>query len=215
MDVHKRLILQNQAWAEEQQEKNPELFKELASGQHPKFLWIGCSDSRVPVNEITDTHSGDMFVHRNIANMVVHTDLNLLSVLQYAVQVLKVEHIIVCGHYGCGGVKAAFEHGNLGLLNKWLRNIKDVYRLHDPELNEIKNEEERINRFIELNVEEQVQNLAKTSIVQQAWAEGQKLLLHGWVFDIATGLVHDRELVDNADHLDAIYKYDIESGVKY
>ena len=215
MDIHKRLILQNKAWAEEQQEKNPELFKELASGQHPKFLWIGCSDSRVPVNEITDTHSGDIFVHRNIANMVVHTDLNLLSVLQYAVQVLKVEHIIVCGHYGCGGVKAAFEHNNLGLLNKWLRNIKDVYRLHQSEIEEIKDEEARINKFIELNVEEQALNLAKTSIVQQAWADGQKLLLHGWVFDISTGLVHDRKLIDNGDDLDPIYKYDIESGVQY
>ncbi len=215
MDVHKRLILQNKAWAEEQQEKNPELFKELASGQHPKFLWIGCSDSRVPVNEITDTHSGDIFVHRNIANMVVHTDLNLLSVLQYAVQVLKVEHIIVCGHYGCGGVKAAFEHNNLGLLNKWLRNIKDVYRLHQSEIEEIKDEDARINKFIELNVEEQALNLAKTSIVQQAWADGQKLLLHGWVFDISTGLVHDRKLIDNGDDLDPIYKYDIDSGVQY
>lgn len=215
MDIHKRLILQNKAWAEEQQEKNPELFKELASGQHPKFLWIGCSDSRVPVNEITDTHSGDIFVHRNIANMVVHTDLNLLSVLQYAVQVLKVEHIIVCGHYGCGGVKAAFEHNNLGLLNKWLRNIKDVYRLHQSEIEEIKDEDARINKFIELNVEEQALNLAKTSIVQQAWADGQKLLLHGWVFDISTGLVHDRKLIENGDDLDPIYKYDIESGVQY
>lgn len=215
MDLHKRLILQNKAWAEEQQEKNPALFKELASGQHPKFLWIGCSDSRVPVNEITDTHSGDIFVHRNIANMVVHTDLNLLSVLQYAVQVLKVEHIIVCGHYGCGGVKAAFEHNNLGLLNKWLRNIKDVYRLHQKEIEETANEEDRINRFIELNVEEQALNLAKTSIVQQAWADGQKLFLHGWVFDISTGLVHDRSLIDHNYKLDDIYKYDIESGVKY
>ncbi|MCR9155373.1 MAG: carbonic anhydrase [Bacteroidetes bacterium] len=215
MDVHKRLILQNKAWAEEQQEKNPELFKELASGQHPKFLWIGCSDSRVPVNEITDTHSGDIFVHRNIANMVVHTDLNLLSVLQYAVEVLKVEHIIVCGHYGCGGVKAAFEHNNLGLLNKWLRNIKDVYRTHKSEIEAVDGEENRINRFIELNAEEQAINLSKTSIVQQAWANGQKLMLHGWVFDIATGLVHDRKLIENDSELDEIYKYDLESGVKY
>lgn len=210
MDLHKRLILQNKAWAEEQQEKNPELFKELASGQHPKFLWIGCSDSRVPVNEITDTHSGDIFVHRNIANMVVHTDLNLLSVLQYAVQVLKVEHIIVCGHYGCGGVKAAFEHGNLGLLNKWLRNIKDVYRVHQTEIEAVADEEERLNRFVELNAEEQAMNLAKTSIVQQAWADGQKLSLHGWVFDIATGLVHDRSLIDSDKDLESIYKYDID-----
>lgn len=215
MDVHKRLILQNKAWAEEQQEKNPELFKELASGQHPKFLWIGCSDSRVPVNEITDTHSGDIFVHRNIANMVVHTDLNLLSVLQYAVEVLKVEHIIVCGHYGCGGVKAAFEHNNLGLLNKWLRNIKDVYRTHKSEIEAVDGEEDRINRFIELNAEEQAINLSKTSIVQQAWANGQKLMLHGWVFDISTGLVHDRKLIENDSELDQIYKYDLESGVKY
>lgn len=216
MDLHKRLILQNKAWAEEQNEKNPGFFQELASGQHPKFLWIGCSDSRVPVNEITDTHSGDMFVHRNIANMVVHTDLNLLSVLQYAVTVLKVEHIIVCGHYGCGGVKAAFEHGNLGLLNKWLRNIKDVYRLHESEITQhSSNEEERLNKFIELNVEEQTYNLAKTSIVQQAWADGQKLLLHGWVFDISSGLVHDQVLIENDANLDDIYKYDIEKGVQY
>ncbi len=215
MDLHQRLILQNKAWAEEQNEKNPGFFEELAGGQHPKFLWIGCSDSRVPVNEITDTHSGDIFVHRNIANLVVHTDLNLLSVLQYAVTVLKVEHIIVCGHYGCGGVKAAFEHGNLGLMNKWLRNIKDVYRLHVDEIKEKDSEEDRINRLVELSVDEQVSNLAKTSIVQQAWADGQKLLLHGWVFDISTGLVHDRVVVDNGDDLDDIYRYDIEKGVQY
>jgi carbonic anhydrase len=215
MDLHKRLILQNKAWAEEQNEKNPGFFAELSSGQHPKFLWIGCSDSRVPVNEITDTHSGDIFVHRNIANMVVHTDLNLLSVLQYAVQVLKVEHVIVCGHYGCGGVKAAFEHSDLGLLNKWLRNIKDVYRLHQKEIEAVEGEENRINKFIELNVEEQVTNLAKTSIVQQAWADGQKLFLHGWIFDMATGLVQDRALIQNSDNLEDIYKYDIAKKVKY
>lgn len=215
MELHKRLLLQNHAWADETREKNPTLFEELSTGQSPKFLWIGCSDSRVPANEVTDTHAGDAFVHRNIANMVIHTDLNLLSVLQYAVTVLKVEHIIVCGHYGCGGVRAAFEHSNLGLLNKWLRNIKDVYRLHTAELSKIEDEDERVNRLVELNVEEQVLNLAKTSIIQQAWADGHKLQLHGWIFDISTGYLHDQCLIENSDNLEDIYHYDIAKGVKY
>lgn len=215
MNDHQGLLKQNRAWAEAQNQKDPHYFKNLSEGQNPNFLWIGCSDSRVPVNEVTDTHSGDIFVHRNIANMVVHTDFNLLSVLQYAVNVLKVEHIIVCGHYGCGGIKAAFEHGNLGLMNKWLRNIKDVYRLHRHEIEAEKDEARRLNRLVEVNVEEQVANLAKTSIVQQAWADGQKLSLHGWVFDISSGLVHDRVLVEDDQQLDEIYRYDIKAGVKF
>jgi len=163
----------------------------LAMGQKPEYLWIGCSDSRVPANEITGTESGEMFVHRNIANMVVHSDMNMLSVLSYAVEVLKVKHVIVCGHYGCGGVIAAMGNKKYGLIDNWLRHIKDVYRIHFKELDAIKNEEERVRRFVELNVIEQVFDLGKTSIVQNAWSNGQELHLHGWVYGIDDGVVKD------------------------
>lgn len=189
MKAYERLLLENKAWAKEKVFEDPEYFERLVNVQTPEFLWIGCSDSRVPPNEITQTHPGEIFIHRNIANMVVHTDLNMLSVLQYAVEVLKVKHIIVCGHYNCGGVKAAMTHSSLGLINKWLRNIKDVYRFNQQELDQIDNYDDRINRLIELNVKEQVLNIAKTSIVQQAWKNRHAPHLHGWVYDLHDGLI--------------------------
>src|SRR5689334_18048958 len=170
MQSYEKLLLENKAWASEKVKDDPEYFQRLAQLQTPEFLWIGCSDSRVPANEITGTQPGEIFVHRNVANMVVNTDVNLLSVLDFAVNHLKVKHVIVCGHYGCGGIKAATTNTDYKpVLNMWLRNIKDVYRLHRPELDAIKDEESRCDRLVELNVEEQVRNLAKTSIVQRTW----------------------------------------------
>jgi len=215
MDNYDKLILQNKAWTEEQHEKNPNYFKDLAGAAKPKFLWIGCSDSRVPATQITDTEPGEIFVHRNIANLVVHTDLNLLSVLQYAVSSLKVEHIIVCGHYDCNGIISAFEHSNLGLMNKWLRNIKDVYRFHESTISAIENYDDKIAKLVELNVQEQVQNLAKTSIVQQAWQDGHKLSLHGWVFDISSGEVKELQNINAVGAVDDIYRYDLSEGLNF
>lgn len=189
---------------------DPKYFEKLAAGQQPKFLWIGCSDSRVQATEITGVNPGEMFVHRNVANLVVNTDVNLLSVLQYAVEVLKVEHVIVCGHYGCGGVKAAMDNQDLGLINKWLLNIKDVFRLHKKELSTYTDQEKKFNRAVELNVLEQVYNLCKTSIIQHAWQNGDvKVHVHGWVFDIRDGLVKDLEVdIQNMfEEYDEIFKY--------
>lgn len=208
MELHEKLLLQNKAWSREQVEDDPEFFKRLAGLQSPKFLWIGCSDSRVPANEITGTHPGEVFVHRNIANMVVHTDLNLLSVLEYAVSQLHVEHIIVCGHYGCGGVKAAMSRHSFGMINKWLRNIKDVYRFHRDELAEIADEEERADRLVELNVVEQVMNLAKTSIVQRAWHQERRPALHGWVYGLKDGLIKPVFNMPPNTPLDDLYAFD-------
>jgi carbonic anhydrase len=208
MKIYEKLLLENKAWAAEKVIDDPEFFHRLEHIQSPEFLWIGCSDSRVPANEITGTQPGEIFVHRNIANMVVHTDLNLLSVLQYAVEVLKVKHIIVCGHYGCGGVKAAMTNHNFGIINKWLRNIKDVYRIHRDEINDISEEELRLNKLIELNVKEQVLNLAKTSIVQKAWQHDQRPHLHGWVYGLNNGLIHPIFEMEAGTHLDPIYEFD-------
>jgi len=168
MHSYEKLLADNKAWADNQVESDPMYFKRLASQQAPEFLWIGCSDSRVPADRITGTQPGEIFVHRNIANLVVNTDINLLSVLQYAVEVLKVKHVIVCGHYGCGGVKAAMNQEFYGIINNWLKEIKDVYRLHREEVDRFTNEEERTNKLVELNVCEQIFNLAKTSIIQKA-----------------------------------------------
>jgi carbonic anhydrase len=190
---YNRLIENNKVWVEEKLALDPEYFTKKALGQKPEFLWVGCSDSRVPANEITNTEAGEIFVHRNIANMVVHTDLNFMSVLQYAVEVLKVKHIIVCGHYGCGGVNAALGTSSHGLVNKWLRNIKEVYAKYEPELDAIEDNTLRSNRLVELNVIEQVHNLAKTSIVQQAWAT-RSLQVHGWVFDVHSGKLIDLKI---------------------
>jgi len=208
MKEYEKLLLANKAWAKEKIVDDPNYFNRLSNIQTPDFLWIGCSDSRVPANEITGTAPGEVFVHRNIANMVVHTDLNMLSVLQYAVEVLKVKNVIVCGHYGCGGVKAAMTNHSLGIINKWLRNIKDVYRLHKIELDVIRDEEQKTDRLIELNVQEQVMNLAKTSIIQKAWKENGGPMLHGWVYRLTDGLIRPIVQVDSTTAIDPIYTYD-------
>lgn len=207
MQSYEKLLLENKAWASEQVGKDPQFFSRLSHLQTPEFLWIGCSDSRVPANEITNTAPGEIFVHRNIANMVVHTDLNMLSVLQYAVQVLKVKHVIVCGHYGCGGVRAALSHQNLGLINKWLRNIKDVYYFHKEELQALEGDAV-VDRLIELNVQEQVMNLAKTSIIQMAWKSDNRPTLHGWVYRLTDGILHNLIRMDPNTPLDPVYSYD-------
>lgn len=207
MDIYKSLLEGNKRWVEEKLKEDSEFFNRLAKGQHPQVLWIGCSDSRVPANEITGTQPGDIFVHRNIANMVVHSDMNMLSVLDYAVNVLKVKHVIVCGHYGCGGVKAALGHEQFGLVDNWLRHIKDVYRLHTKELDAIKDENEKFNRFVELNVIEQVLDLTKTSIIQNAWANRNEPIVHAWVYDLKTGIIKDlNESFDNQGKLPPIFR---------
>lgn len=203
-----KLLDQNKQWAAERIKEDPEYFSRLAHLQTPEFLWIGCSDSRVAANVITGTQPGEIFVHRNIANMVVHTDLNLLSVLEYAVNHLKVKHVIVCGHYGCGGVRAAHGHQSMGLINNWLRNIEDVFRLHRDEFAAIADPEEQINRLVELNVQEQVLNLAKTSIIQKAWKHEQRPSLHGWVYGLDSGLIKTLCLVEDDSAIDAVYRYD-------
>ena len=205
---YNQLFHNNKKWVEHKLMEDPEYFTKLGKGQSPDYLWIGCSDSRVPANEITGTQPGEMFVHRNIANMVVHSDMNLLSVLSYAVEVLKVKHIIVCGHYGCGGVKAAMTNHSYGIINKWLRNIKDVYRFHREEIDEIKDEEIRLNRLIELNVQEQVMNLAKTSIIQSAWKKNNSPHLHGWVYDLHDGIIKPVFEMEAGTHIDPIYEFD-------
>jgi carbonic anhydrase len=207
MKAYERLLLENKGWAAEKLHDDPEFFSRLSQIQSPEFLWIGCSDSRVPANEITGTQPGEIFVHRNIANMVVHTDLNLLSVLQYAVEVLKVKHIIVCGHYGCGGVKAAMSQHSYGIINKWLRNIKDVYRYHREEL-DVLPEDEKVDKLIELNVQEQVMNLAKTSIVQQSWKDNHYPHLHGWVYSIDNGIIKPIFEMEAGTHIDPLYEFD-------
>ena len=191
---YKKLLENNKKWVADQMALDPGYFQKLANSQHPEYLWIGCSDSRVPANQITGTLPGDIFVHRNIANMVIHSDMNMLSVLSYAVEVLKVKHIIVCGHYGCGGVLAAMENKQFGLIDNWLRHIKDVYRLHFKELDALKDKKLRADRLVELNVIEQVQDLGKTSIVQNAWKREQPLHLHGWVYDVKDGIIKDLDV---------------------
>ena len=191
---YNKLLENNKAWSVLKKNSDPDFFIELSQGQKPEYLWIGCSDSRVPANEITGTKPGEIFVHRNIANMVVHTDMNLLSVLSYAVEVLAVKHIIVCGHYGCGGVLAAMGNKQYGLIDNWLRHIKDVYRYHHQELDAITDEDLRARRLVELNVIEQVHDLGKTSIVQNAWKKKQPLHIHGWVYDLSDGLIKDLDV---------------------
>jgi carbonic anhydrase len=208
MTTYEKLLLENKEWATKQVQIDPEFFSRLTHVQTPEFLWIGCSDSRVPADKITGTQPGEIFVHRNIANMVVHTDINLLSVLEYAVEVLKVNHIIVCGHYGCGGVKAAMGNHSLGIINKWLRNIKDVYRIHRDEIDKIENEEDRTNKLIEFNVSEQIMNLAKTSIIQKAWKQDQRPHLHGWVYGLNNGIIKPVCEMEPGTHIDPLYEYD-------
>jgi carbonic anhydrase len=204
---YEQLLENNKKWVETSLAKDPNYFADLAKGQSPPLLWIGCSDSRVPANEIVGAKPGEVFVHRNIANMVVHSDMNMLSVLDYAVNVLKVKHVIVCGHYGCGGVKAAMGHQSVGIIDNWIRHIKDEYRLHDKYLNSIEDETERFNAFVEINAKEQVYNLAKTSIVQNAWRNGQDLMLHGWVYGLNSGFVTDLNVnIASNEELDEVYQ---------
>ena len=209
MKEYEKLLIENKSWAAEMLKVDPAYFKKLSQLQTPEYLWIGCSDSRVPANQITGTQPGEIFVHRNIANMVVNTDSNVLSVLDYAVNHLKVKHIIVCGHYGCGGIKAAMSnHDYKQVLNMWLRNIKDVYRLHREELDAIPNEDLRADRLCELNVKEQVMHLAKTSIVQRAWKHEQRPDLHGWVYGLKDGLINPIFEMKAGTHIDELYEYD-------
>ena len=202
------LLSRNEAWVNRMQQDEPDLFKQMGAGQQPPFLWIGCADSRVPAEEITQSLPGTIFVQRNVANLVVHTDYNLLSVVNYAVKALHVKHIIVCGHYGCGGVKAAMSNDSFGLLDNWLAHIKDVYKMNQSELDGMADEDARYRKFIELNVQEQVNNLAKLSFIQEEWKEGNSPQLHGWVFDIETGKLKDLDMsVNSADHLASVYRY--------
>lgn len=209
MKPYELLLESNKKWAEKKLKIDPSFFQGLQDVQTPEFLWIGCSDSRVPPNEITQTQPGEIFIHRNIANLVVNTDVNVLSVLEYAVHHLKVKHIIVCGHYGCGGVKAATSNHNLKqVLNMWLRNIKDIYRIHRDELDGIENEDNRVDRLVELNVQEQVMNLAKTSIIQRAWKTDIRPDLHGWVYGLKDGIINPVFEMKAGTHIDPLYEFD-------
>ena len=203
----KRLLDQNKVWAAGIRASDPDFFPKLAKQQTPTFLWIGCADSRVPATQLVGLGVGEMFVHRNVANVVVHTDFNCLSVMQYAVDVLKVDHIIVCGHDGCGGVKAALQNPQLGLIDNWLRHVQDVMHLHEDLLAQIEDESERIDRLCELNVIEQVVNVSRTTILQTAWQRGQEIVVHGWIYGLQDGLLRDLRIsVDNAAGLNPAYQ---------
>ncbi|WP_299054455.1 carbonate dehydratase [uncultured Polaribacter sp.] len=206
-----QLLDNNKDWVQKKLDTDPKYFEELSKGQKPPVLWIGCADSRVPANQITGTLPGEIFVHRNIANMVVHTDMNMLSVLDYAVNHLKVKHVIVCGHYGCGGVQAAMQNKSLGLINKWIRNIKEVYKDNYTELKKIPDDQKRFDRLVELNVIAQVYDLAKTSIIQSAWKSESGLEIHGWVYGLNDGIIKDLKVsMDSAAHLDDIFTLDLD-----
>jgi carbonic anhydrase len=208
--LYQKLLQGNKEWVAKKLKESPDFFTDLSKGQRPGVLWIGCSDSRVPANEITGTKSGEVFVHRNIANMVVHTDTNMLSVLDFAVNILEVQHVIVCGHYGCGGIQAAMSNKQIGgVIDNWLRNIKDVYRLHNKELDGLKDPDARDRRLTELNIIEQVYNLCKTSIIQSSWEKHKRPHVHGWVYDVANGLIKDLNVTvrDDSD-MHNIYKID-------
>lgn len=207
MRVLKKLFEQNRIWADKVKETDPEFFHELSKQQNPEYLWIGCSDSRVAANQIVDMLPGQIFVHRNIANVVVHTDLNCLSVIQYAVDVLQVKHIIVCGHYGCGGIMAAMDNREHGLIDNWLRHIKDVYRYHQDRIDVLQDDQEKINLLCELNVVEQVANICHTTIVQNAWKSGQALTVHGWIYSIENGILKDLDVcVTNPDDISQVHR---------
>lgn len=208
------IFLANKQWVQSKLDEDEQYFEKLSKGQKPPFLWIGCSDSRVPANEITGTAPGEVFVHRNIANMVIHTDMSMLSVLDYAVNVLEVRHVIVCGHYGCGGVMAAMGQKQFGLIDNWLRHIKDVYRIHQEELDHIEDENQRADRLVELNVQEQVFDLTKTTIIQNAWAQGRFLQVHGVVYSIANGILKDLNVTvgDNSE-IEGVYKLQVKKKI--
>lgn len=212
-DFYKQILENNKTWAENKLKLDPDFFNRLKDTQSPPLLWIGCSDSRVPANEIIGAQPGEVFVHRNIANMVIHSDMNMLSVLDYSVNVLKVKHVIVCGHYGCGGVKAAMGSSPVGIIDNWIRHIKDSYKFRKSDIEAIEDEREKFDRFVEWNTKQQVLNLAVTSIVQQAWSKGQELSIHGWVYGLDSGLVKDLD-VTFSSHDDirnnSVYKLDFE-----
>ncbi len=210
MNRYEQMLLENKAWVEEMLEGDPAFFKKLSASQKPEFLWIGCSDSRVSPSEITQTSPGEIFIHRNVANLVVHTDFNLLSVLQYAVEVLEINHVIVCGHYGCGGVHAALTQQSYGMIDIWLRHIKDTYCAHKHEVDTQPNDEARANKLVEINVRQQVRNLAKTTIIQKAWKNRQRPFLHGWVFDMKDGIIRPQmEITPHQPCDDPVYAYDV------
>lgn len=203
----KILFENNQAWVESRTVKDPGYFQRMSKAQDPLYLWIGCSDSRVPANEIVGLEPGELFVHRNVANLCPHTDFNCLSVLEYGIDLLKIQHVIVCGHYGCGGVKAAMQDHHLGLVDNWLRNIRDIYALNKDELDQIKDEKQRYNRLVELNVYHQVLNICHTTIVQAAWSRKQPVFVHGWVYDMQTGKLKDLDCcISNIDQVKEIYR---------
>jgi len=209
MKPYEILLQDNKKWAAKKIVEDPDFFERLLHIQSPEFLWIGCSDSRVPPNEITQTEPGEIFIHRNVANLVVSTDVNLMSALDYAVNHLKIKHVVVCGHYGCGGVKAAMSNEDFNqVLNMWLRNIKDIYRFHRKEMEAIANEDEQLNKMVELNVKEQVFNLAKTAIIQKAWANEQRPDLHGWVYDLHDGLIKPVVEMKAGTDIDPLYEFD-------
>jgi len=212
MEDYRRLLRNNQEWVTERLKLRDDYFTRMTESQEPQYLWIGCSDSRVPAEEVTGTTPGEIFVHRNVANLVIHTDFNVLSVLQYAITVLKVKHVIVCGHYGCGGIRTAMSRKDLGLINKWLRHIKDVYRIHASELDGIADKQQRYDRLVELNVIEQVSHLADMSFVQRAWHDEQRPMLHGWIYDLHTGRLKDLIKVNPGEHAHDIYAYDFDDS---
>lgn len=208
MRVLKKLFDNNKKWATSIKESDPDFFSKLSMEHNPQYLWIGCSDSRVPANEIVNLLPGEIFVHRNIANMVIHTDLNSLSVIQYAVDVLQVKHIIVCGHYDCGGIKAAMDNQEHGLIDNWLRNIKDIYRLHHNKVDALPTQKERENLMCELNVIEQVENICHTTIVQNVWKSGRELSVHGWIYSLEDGHLHDLDVcITSPDEIHTIHRF--------
>ena len=209
MRVLKKLLDNNRSWAEKIKESDPDFFMKLSKQQNPEYLWIGCSDSRVPANQIVDLLPGEIFVHRNIANLVIHTDLNCLSVIQYAVEILRVKHIIVCGHYGCSGVNAAMENSEHGLIDNWLRNIKDIYRYHQARIDAVRDAKKKIDLLCELNVVEQVMNVCHTTMVQSAWKSGRELAVHGWVYSIEDGILRDLNVcITNPDEISRVHRMD-------
>ncbi|MBN49461.1 MAG: carbonate dehydratase [Spongiibacteraceae bacterium] len=211
MDSSRTLLEHNRQWAARIKADDPTFFEQLSAQQTPEYLWIGCSDSRVPANQILGMMPGEIFVHRNIANVVIHTDLNCQSVIQYAIEVLKVKHVIVCGHYGCGGVMAAMGSSQFGLIDNWLRNIKDVYRRHASELDALSDEAERVNKLCEYNVLAQLENVCHTTTIQNAWARGQELHVHGWIYSVRDGLIRDlRSTVSAPDQLATVYQVECE-----
>lgn len=213
MRVLQSLFDSNRNWAEGARTVDPDFFENLVAQQNPKYLWIGCADSRVPANQITGLKPGEVFVHRNIANVVVHSDFNCLSVIEYAVAYLKVEHIIVCGHYGCGGVKAALQNNKLGLIDNWLRHIRDVRQKHDDVLSEIDDPELELKLLCEFNVIEQVYNVCHTTIVQNAWEQGQELAIHGWIYNLSDGLLNDlNTCVTKPEELSSIYRMAVSTS---